>query len=568
MMHPIRFCLTFLLGASAFGQAADMVLVGGKVVTVDDALPQAEAVAVEGDRIVAVGSEEEIRKLIGDGTQVLDVAGQLVMPGFIDGHAHLTALGDGQMKLDLSRASSWAEIERLVAEAAKTTPKGKWIVGRGWHQEKWTAEPKGAVGGYPHHERLSKITPDHPVLLTHASGHMCFANQAAMDLAGVDPNSPAPEGGEILHDTEGNPCGVFRETATGLIWAAFDATSDRETVEYRKKTIRLGMQECLSKGITSFQDAGSTFATIELLKEMASEGELSLRLWVMARDEFSLMGRNIEKAKTYRAGGNFLTVGGIKLVLDGALGAHGAWLLDPYHDLPESRGLNTASMNVAQSYANLAVKHNLQLCVHAIGDRANRETLNLMERTFRNNPSLLPRRWRIEHAQHIHPEDIPRFAKLDVIASMQGVHCTSDGVYVLQRLGEERSEEGAYVWRELTESGALICNGTDAPVEEVDPIPNFYASVTRRMANGETFFPDQRLTRSEALRTYTYNCAYAAFEEDIKGSLTVGKLADIVVLDTDILTCPEEAILDTKVVYTIVGGEVAYAKDTKGQGKK
>ena len=539
-------------------QTPDLILVGGKVVTVDDEQPSAEAIAIEGDKILAIGSNEEILKLAGEDTQTIQLDGQLVIPGFIDGHAHITALGTSKMMLDLSKAQNWSDIERQVAEAVKTTPKGQWIIGRGWHQEKWASAPKNAVDGYPTHQRLSALSPDHPVILQHASGHMSFANEAAMRAAGIDGDTPPTEGGEILHDAGGEPIGVFRETATSLVWAAYEEPEALDSVAYAKRAIRLAIDECLSKGITSFHDAGSTFGTIELLKKMAEEGDLGIRLWVMVRDDPSLMADNLAKAKVYRAGNNFLTVGGLKLVLDGALGAHGAWLLKPYNDLPESSGLNTAPMNVAQNYANWAIQHNLQLCVHAIGDRANREILDIMERTLRDNPSLLPRRWRVEHAQHIDPKDIPRFAKLDVIASMQGVHCTSDGVYVLQRLGEERSAEGAYVWRKLIEAGALICNGTDAPVEDVDPIANFYASVTRRMPNGETFFPDQKLTRTEALRTYTYNCAYAAFEEDLKGTLTPGKLADIVVLSKDILTCPEEEIRDAKVLYTIVGGKVAY----------
>lgn len=553
ILSLLLFTLTPLLP-----QSPDLILVGGKVVTIDDAKPSAEAIAIDGDKILAVGSNEEIRALAGEDTRVISLDGQLVLPGFIDGHAHLTGLGVSKMQLDLTKAKSWSDIERQVAEAVKHTPKGQWILGRGWHQEKWSSAPQGAVDGYPTHQRLSALSPDHPVLLTHASGHMCFANEAAMRAAGVDGNTPPTEGGEILHGPDGEPCGVFRETATDLIWAAYEPPESTDSVAYTKRAIQLAVNECLSKGITSFQDAGSTFETIKILKAMASQDELGMRLWVMVRDDPKLMANHLAEAKVHRAGNNFLTVGGLKLVLDGALGAHGAWLLQPYQDLPESSGLNTAPLSMAKQYANWAVQHDLQLCVHAIGDRANREILNVIEQTFAGNPSPRPRRWRIEHAQHLDPADIPRFAKLDVIASMQGVHCTSDGVFVLQRLGKVRSAEGAYVWRKLIEAGALICNGTDAPVEDVDPIANFYASVTRRMPNGETFFPDQKLTRMEALRTYTYNCAYAAFEEDIKGSLTPGKLADIVVLSKDILTCPEEEILDAKVVYTLVGGKVAY----------
>jgi len=322
----------------------------------------------------------------------------------------------------------------------------------------------------------------------------------------------------------------------------------------------LAEEECLAKGITSFLDAGSDFSTIDVFKKMAENGQLAIRLWVMARTSTNELASKLAQYRMIGVGDNHLTVRGIKQAIDGALGAHGAWLLEPYEDLPSSSGLNTTPVNTIREGARLAIKHNYQLCVHAIGDRANRETLNVFEEAFQANPGKESRRWRIEHAQHLHPDDIPRFAKLGVVASMQGIHCTSDAIFALQRLGVRRAEQGAYVWQSLMKSGAVVSNGTDTPVEDVDPIPCYYASATRKLPNGTAFFPEQKMSRMEALRSYTVQAAYAAFEEDIKGSLAAGKLADVVVLSEDILTVPDEKMLDAQVVHTIIGGKVVYSK--------
>jgi predicted amidohydrolase YtcJ len=318
------------------------------------------------------------------------------------------------------------------------------------------------------------------------------------------------------------------------------------------------MEECLAKGVTSFQDAGSAFGTIDVFKKLAGAGKLKVRLWVMVRTGNEEMARRLADYRLIGHGNNFLTVRAIKRSIDGALGPHGAWLLEPYEDLPGSTGLNTTSLDSLRETARLAVQHDYQLCVHAIGDRANRETLNIFEEVFQKHPAKESRRWRIEHAQHLHPGDIPRFAQLGVIASMQGIHCTSDAVFVLRRLGQRRAEQGAYVWQSLLRSGAVVSNGTDAPVESIDPIACFHASVTRQLPDGATFFREQRMTREQALKSYTLSAAYAAFEENLKGSLSPGKLADVVVLSEDILTIPEEKIREARVLSTIVGGQVLY----------
>ena len=543
-------------------QAADLVLQGGKIVTVDDAFGIVEALAARGGRIVAVGTAEEIGTYVGPATRVIDLQGRTAVPGFIEGHGHFTGIGEAALILDLTRARNWDEVVAMVAAAVRKSQPGEWILGRGWHQEKWNKTPAGNVEGFPTHHSISAVSPDNPVCLTHASGHACFFNAKAMELAAVDANTNSPAGGDILKDANGQPIGVFRERAQALVKRVHQAQRRRRPPEEieadLRRAIRLADEECLSKGVTSFQDAGSSFATVDVLKTMAENGELGIRLWVMIREGNAKLARDLGSYRMLGVGENHLTVRAIKRTIDGALGPRGAWLLEPYEDSRESTGLNTASIEDVTETARLAAEHGYQLCVHAIGDRANREVLDIFEKTFSENPDMKDPRWRIEHAQHLSGADIPRLAELGVIASMQGVHCTSDGPWVIQRLGRKRAEEGAYVWQKLLESGALVTNGTDAPVEDVDPIRCFYASVTRRLPDGSVFFPDQRMSRMEALRSYTINCAKAAFEEDIKGSLTPGKLADVVVLSKDILTVPEEEILAARVLYTIVGGKVVY----------
>jgi predicted amidohydrolase YtcJ len=541
--------------------AADLVLRGGKVVTVDDAVPDGEAIAVKGDTILAVGTVEEIDAYIGRGTEVIDLDGKLAIPGFIDSHGHFLGVGDAKMQLDLMDVTNWDEVVGMVATVAADAPAGELIRGRGWHQEKWDKTPENAVDGLPSHHSLSAASPNNPVVLRHASGHASFANAKAMEMSGITRQTPDPRGGQIVRDANGEPIGVFRETASGLLGPA---TRDAVRPDPKRQAM-VAAEEALSKGITTFHDAGSSFETIDMLKGMIDEGTLGIRMWVMIRTSNERLAERLPEYKIIGYGNNHLTVRAIKRSIDGALGPHGAWLLAPYEDLPSSRGLNTSEVASVEETARLAMEHGFQLAVHAIGDRANREVLDIFEQTFRANPERTELRWRIEHSQHLHPDDIPRFGELGVIASMQGIHCTSDAPYVLARLGERRAEEGAYVWQKLLQTGAVISNGTDAPVEDVDPIASYYASVSRRLKDGSVFFPDQSMSRMEALRSYTLDAAYAGFEEDIKGSLTPGKLADITVLSKDIMTVPEEELPTTEVVYTIVGGKVMYSRGA-GEG--
>jgi hypothetical protein len=550
------FCALGAGCSAPSGQSAELVLHNGKVVTVDDAIPDGEAVAVLDGKILAVGSNIEIDAYIGSDTKVIDLDGQLAIPGFIDSHVHFSGIGTAQLQLKLMEVANWDEVVDMVAAAVADAEPGELIAGRGWHQEKWDRTPEPNVDGLPFHETLDAVSPDNPVLLAHASGHATYANGRAMEMAGIDRDTPDPPGGEIVRDSEGNPIGVFRERAGRLLEAA--RANAKETDP--RVVIELADQEVLSKGITSVHDAGVGFGTIDLYKEMIDEGALGVRMNAMIRLSNEELRARLPDHTVDGYGDNHLRVGTIKISIDGALGPHGAWLLEPYEDLPTSSGLNTAPVEEVEEAARIAAELGVQLAVHAIGDRANRESLDIFERTFEAYPGNADRRWRIEHSQHLHPDDIARFGEMGVIPSMQGIHCTSDAPYVLERLGEGRAEEGAYVWQKLMATGATIPNGTDAPVEDVSALAGYFATVSRVLKDGSVFYPDQRMSRMEALQSYTINGAYAAFEEDIKGTLTPGKLADITVLSKDILTIPEEEIPTTEVVYTIVGGEVKYER--------
>jgi len=535
---------------------ADLVLTGGKVVTVDSGQPEARALAARGESIVAVGSEKQIADYIGPETLVIDLNGRLVVPGFIDGHGHFMSLGRSLLQLDLRPTRNWQEVVKLVEAAVAEAKPGELIRGRGWHQEKWDRAAERVHQGFPHHGSLSAISPDNPVILRHASGHASFANARAMEMAGIDASTVDPAGGELVRDDEGNPIGVFRETASGLLGPASRNASAADP----RRVAELASKECLSKGITSFQDAGSSMSTVELFRTLAKEKALGVRLWVMLSDSNRRLSKILPSLDIIGLGDDHLTVGGIKRLIDGALGSHGAWLLEPYSDKPDSTGLNTTPVTSIAETARLAIEHRLQLCVHAIGDRANREILDIYQQALGSVPDGKKRRWRIEHAQHLHPADVPRFAELGVVASMQGIHCTSDGSWVPDRLGPERTASGAYLWRELIDSGVVVSNGTDCPVEDVDPIHCYHATVSRILSDGTEFYPERRMTRMEALRSYTLHAAYAAFQEDQKGSVTVGKLCDVVVLDQDILSCPVDQITATKVDLTIIGGKVLFRR--------
>ena len=542
---------------------ADLVLLHGKVVTVDDELPEAQAIAVLGDTIQAVGGDAEIERYVGEDTEVIDLEGRLVIPGLIEGHGHLMGLGSSLMNLDLMDSTSYEDIVVRVEQSVADLEPGAWLLGRGWHQSKWDRVPEPVVRGFQTHDWLSEVTPNNPVYLTHASGHAGFANAKAMELAGVTPDIESPPGGEIIKDEDGNPTGIFVETAQRLIRSAraeADAElNEEQRYERSRHELRLAIGETIRNGITTFHDAGAGANTIDLYKDALADGELDIRLYVMLRAGVDEMPDLLPRLRAIGLGDDHLTVRAIKLGIDGALGPRGAWLLEPYEDDVGTSGFNTTPIERIERVAALALEHGYQLCVHAIGDRANRTVLDIYEAAFEADPEAArDARFRIEHSQLLAPSDVPRFDEMNVIASMEGVHATSDGPWTPDRLGHERTQERAYQFRALTDSGAIIMNGTDVPVERIDPMASFAATFSLVMNNGEVLNESQRLTRQETLRSYTLNAAYGAFEEDIKGSITVGKLADLTVLSADILTVPTEEVLSARALYTIVGGKVVY----------
>lgn len=574
---PFALVLMLLSGAGVCeaqtareGQAgqAELVLRNGRIVTLDEALPEATALAASAGRIMAVGSDEEVEAYVGAGTEVIDLRGRLAIPGFIEGHGHFMSLGTSRLILDLTRVAGWDEIVGMVEAAARDATPGEWIRGRGWHQEKWESVHEPTVDEVPIHTELSAVSPENPVLLGHASGHAAFANARALELAGIDRETPDPPGGTIVRDEEGVPTGLLRETAQRLVSAVMARqraarTLDEQVAESRLAA-KVAFDELLAKGVTSFQDAGSGFQLIDFFRGLAEEREMPVRLYVMVRTSNEEMARHLAEYRMVDHLDGYLTVRSIKRQVDGALGSHGAWLLEPYSDMPETDGLVLEPLEEIRRTAELALQHDYQLNTHAIGDRANREILDIYEAAYedaRAEDADADLRWRIEHAQHVHPDDLPRFAELGVIPAMQAIHGCSDAPWVPERLGLERAAADGYMWRAFTASGAVVTNGTDAPVEDVDPIASYHCTVARRLPDGSVFFAgqeDQRLSRIEALRTYTINNAYAAFEEDRKGTLSPGKYADIVVLSKDILEVPEAEILEARVLYTIVGGEVKY----------
>ncbi len=542
---------------------ADLLLINGNIRTVDDQRPLVQALAVSGDRIAALGNNEALSAWRGEQTQVIDLQGKTAIPGFIEGHGHYTSFGDSLMTLDFRYADSFDAIVAMVADAAKETPAGEWIVGRGWHQDKWKTQPVPSVEGLPLHDKLSAATPDHPVMLIHTSGHAVFVNQKAMTLAELDGKTVPPDGGEIVLTDDGRPIGMMRESAQDLFRAAFARHQSLRSnaaieAEMRRK-VKLAGEESLRHGITSFQDLGTRFAEVDLLKTMADEGNLPVRLWMAFEEQAADMQGRLADYRMIGYGNNFLTVRAIgEKVLDGALGTHGGWLLEPYTDLPRSHGLNVVPIAEIEASARLAMQHDYQLAIQGIGDRAYRELLNIYAAEFARHPDKTDLRWRIEHAQVIHPVDVQRTVELDVIPAVQGIFACSDGPWVEERLGPQRTAERGYIFNTLYEAGAVPTNGTDPPVDEISPIASFHCSVTRQLPDGSYFQPDEVYTREVALYSYTMGNAIAAFEDGIKGSLTPGKLADITVLSQDLITVPDDDIMDTEIVMTILGGKVVY----------
>jgi len=405
-------------------------------------------------------------------------------------------------------------------------------------------------------------------MLIHVSGHGVFVNQFALETIGCDSDAPDPTGGTIVRDANGNPTGMLRATAQDAARNAYaqnQAQRPPEVIqaEFRQQ-VQLAADNAIANGITTFHDMGEILATIDMLKTMADQGNLPLRLYVCIQEPAPVLEQHLADYRMIGYADNFLTVRAIgEKVLDGALGTHGGWLLEPYDDMPDSVGFNVTPVEDIQRSAELAIRHGYQMAIQGIGDRAARTLFDIYQNQFQLHPEKTDLRWRIEHCQVLHPDDILRFAELDVIASIRGVFATSDGPWVTTRLGPQRTAQRGYQYRKMFDTGAIVINGTDPPVEDINPITNFYLSVTRKMDNGQIFLPEQKITRLQALQSYTTNAAYAGFEEDLKGSLTPGKLADITVFTKNIMTVPENQILNAQIAYTIIAGQIKYQNPVK-----
>ena len=515
VLSAIVTVILIFLTCQGINGPADLVLRNGRIVTVDGQSPQVSALAIKGDRITAVGNDRDMLRFTGRKTQVIDLKGMLAIPGFIEGHGHFYSLGASLMELELRYANNWDAIISLVAEEVKKLKPGTWIIGRGWHQDKWDAKPQPNVEGLPFHHKLSAVSPQNPVFLSHTSGHGVFINKAAMQAAGISRISVDPSGGEIVRDEYGEPIGMLREYAAQPVREALAAYKAQRTLKEveadMRRQVLLAAQNAIENGITSFQDMGSTWEELDHLKIMAEEGNLPIRLYMAVQEPAVEMEEKLANYRLLGYGNNFLTIRCIgEKVLDGALGTHGGWLLEPYNDFPRSYGLNVTPIPEIRYSAELAIKHDYQLAIQGIGDRAARELFNIYEEQFNLHPEKQDHRWRIEHAQVTHPDDLPRYAALGVIPGTQGIFACSDGPWVLDRLGEKRTKERGYIFRSMAESGALIMNGTDPPVEEISPIASFHCSITRKLPDGSIFQPEQRLTREQALRSSPSACSRAA----------------------------------------------------------
>ncbi len=556
----LSFCSLFLIA-----QSPDLILYNGKVFTAESADKNITAIAIQNGKILRIGSDT-ILKLQGPKSKLIDLGGKFCMPGLIEGHGHMEGLGESLTSINLLGIKTWQDAISSVNAKIPSLGTGEWLEGRGWHQEKWDKLPELNYGGYPVHNEISKVSPNNPVLLYHASGHALLANAKAMELAKIDRKTQDPPGGKIIKDQNGEPTGIFEENAMELFSSVLlkESAKQNDDTRYKmwQKRIEVAQDACLKTGITSFHDAGVSVSKLSNYKTLADNDGLKIRMWVMIYDTLNKIRSISNRLPIIGYHENFLTIRAIKQYIDGALGSYGAWLLKPYTDKAGFKGQNVLNLYSLKEFADFAFSKNLQLCVHAIGDKGNQEVLNLYESVFRRDPKNTDLRWRIEHAQHVSTKDIPRFGKLGVIASMQAIHCTSDAPFVAKRLGDARAKSGSYAWRSLLDSGAKLANGTDTPVEKINPFECIYAAVTRkRIDNGMEFYSEQKMTREESLLSYTLWNAYAGFEEDIKGSIKPGKLADIIVTDTDLLNCDEEKIPQTKVLMTILDGKIVYQQN-------
>jgi len=538
-------------GTSGSQDAADLVLTGGAVVTLEESIPRARAVAVRGGRIVAVGDADDIAPFVGPRTRHFDLAGRMVVPGFTDAHAHVEGLGRSLEVLDLVGTESLEAVKRRVARAASALPPGEWLEGRGWDQNDW---PEAR---FPSARDLDAVVADRPVWLTRVDGHAGWANSMALARAGVSSSTEDPVGGRLIRDPEGRPTGVLIDAATDLV----EAKVPRPGPEVRRRRLLRGLFACAAAGITSVHDAGVDLETIRLYKELLAEDRLPIRVYAMLMGPEAFLAAGPGLRPEVGLGDGRLTVRAVKLLADGALGSRGALLLEPYTDEPARRGLLTIEPSALQAVLRRALAQGFQVATHAIGDGANRLVLDAYEEAF-GGRSGAAFRFRIEHAQVVAAPDVARFASLGVIPSVQPTHCTSDMYWAGDRLGPFRLHD-AYRWRSFLDLGLPVPGGSDAPVESVAVIPGLYAAVTRQDAKEWPpggFEPQERVSLREALAMFTRYAAYAAFEEDERGSIAPGKRADLTVLDRDLTRLPPERWLSTKVVLTLVGGRPAFGE--------
>ncbi len=551
--------LPLLLACGAKQEAADLVLRGGVIHTVDASHRTVEAVAVKGDRIVMVGTNAEVEKMIGPNTRVIALNGKTVVPGLIDSHYHFQGVGKREYDLNLDGSKSLEDFQTRIKSWAANRAPGEWLLGRGWMEEDWP------VKNFPTVADLDAVVSDRPVFLSRADGHMAVVNSKALEIAGINASTPNPAGGEILRDKSGAPNGLFVDNAMDLIEPHIP-TNSREVQEgYAMKA----NEAALAYGLTTIHDAGADWETIALWKSLYEQNKLKIRIYEFVRGPSAAVDTLLARGPEVGSFGNRLTIRGIKISADGALGSRGAALLEKYSD-ENTTGLFLYPDEKVYPIVKAANEKGFQMAIHAIGDAANRKVLDFFERAASEVPAesraVREPRHRIEHAQIVHPNDLPRFKKLGVIPSMEASHAIGDLHFAPRRLGDARLI-GAYAWRTLLDDGNIIAGGSDAPVEEGNPMIEFYASVVRKDTTGfsaSNWHEELKMTRLEALKSLTIWGAYAAFEEDLKGSIEVGKLADFAVLDGDLMTAPEESLFRIQNVMTVVGGEVVFQREGFG----
>ncbi len=537
--------------------AADIIFTNGTVYTVNDAAPKAEAIAVKGDRIAFVGSNADAKKYAGRATRVIDLKGKTVVPGFTDSHYHIFGVGERLIRLNLENATTFQLLLDTVKRQAEELGPGRWINGRGWIETFW----KPPV--FPTREDLDKVAPNNPVFLMRSDGHSAVVNSAALKAAGIDAKTPDPFGGQILHDKKtGEPTGMLLDNAMDLVEKKLPPPAPEEN----EKALLLGAARSVSLGLCEIQNAGSYLPQLDLMEKLYREGKIKLRIYNAVYGPGDAASKILKDGPILDAYDHHFTTRTIKVIFDGSLGSRSAALLEPYSDADTSGFLTQKEADLRPMFRE-ALRRGIQVETHAIGDRANRTILDLYEEAFKAVPpgerKVKEPRWRVEHAQILAPSDIPRFAKLGVIASMQPSHAISDLFFAPRRLGEKRLA-GSYAWQSLLKSGAIITAGSDAPIQEGNPLIEFYAAVARKALNGFSapdWHPEQAVSREEALQMLTRWPAYAAFQEKEKGSIEPGKLADLTILSDDIMKIPEADIPHTRCLMTVIGGEIAYNTD-------